>query len=135
MQVMPMQPLLLHRHPLQLCRLSVHGLELVSGRHGRNWALQLSGIRRSYDEQKRERTVVGGTLGTLEARPAKKRVRETQRTEQRVAQHLVIMRKIAEQRVRDRATGEGESGQAWSICQWVDQRVWTGPWVRKSICV
>lgn len=56
MQVMSMQPLLLHRHPLQLCRLSVHGLELVSSRHRRNRALQLSRICSSYDDQKYENT-------------------------------------------------------------------------------
>lgn len=43
-----MQPLLLHSHPLQLCRLSMHGLELVSGGHLRNLALQLSWICSSY---------------------------------------------------------------------------------------
>lgn len=53
-QVMPMQPLLLHRHPLQLGRLSVHGLQLVGGRHGRNGALQLSGVRRTCDQHRSE---------------------------------------------------------------------------------
>lgn len=48
MQVMPMQPLLLHRHPLQLCRLSMHGLQLVGSRHLGNRALKLSWIRSSY---------------------------------------------------------------------------------------
>lgn len=44
MQVVPVQPLLLHGHPLQLCRLSVHGLELVSGGHLGNGALKLPWI-------------------------------------------------------------------------------------------
>lgn len=48
MQVMPVQPLLLHSHPLQLCRLSMHGLELVSSRHLRNSSLKLSWIRCTY---------------------------------------------------------------------------------------
>lgn len=48
MQVMPMQPLLLHSHPLQLCRLSMHGLQLVGSRHLGNCALKLSWIRSSY---------------------------------------------------------------------------------------
>lgn len=52
MQVMPMQPLLLHRHPLQLCRLCMHGLELVRSRHLRNRTLQLSWICSSYRENK-----------------------------------------------------------------------------------
>lgn len=52
MQVMPMQPLLLQSHPLQLCRLSVHGLELVGSRHLRNRALQLSWICSSYEKHK-----------------------------------------------------------------------------------
>lgn len=52
MQVVPMQPLLLHSHPLQLCRLSMHGLELVSSRHLRNRALQLSWICSSYGKHK-----------------------------------------------------------------------------------
>lgn len=43
-----MQPLLLHSHSLQLCRLSMHGLELVGSRHLGNVALQLSWIC-SYD--------------------------------------------------------------------------------------
>lgn len=53
MQVMAVQPLLLHGHPLQLCRLSVHGLELVSSRHLRNSSLKLSRIRRTYLKSKR----------------------------------------------------------------------------------
>lgn len=73
----------------------------------------------------------GGGLNRGNARGA----RETRRTKQRVTQHLVIVGKIAEQRVRDRPAREGETSQAWSGCQWVDQRVWTGPCVRRSICV
>lgn len=52
MQVMPMQPLLLHSHPLQLCRLSMHGLQLVSSRHLGNGALKLSWICSSYGKDK-----------------------------------------------------------------------------------
>lgn len=55
MQVMPMQPLLLHSHPLQLCRLSMHGLELMSSRLG-NMALQLSLICSSYGRDKKDQT-------------------------------------------------------------------------------
>lgn len=51
MHVMSMQPLLLHRHPLQLCRLGMHRLELVGSRHLRNLALQLSLIC-SYGKQR-----------------------------------------------------------------------------------
>lgn len=56
MQVMPVQPLLLHRHPLQLCGLSMHGLELVCSRHLRNRPLQLSWICSSYREHKYKNT-------------------------------------------------------------------------------
>lgn len=67
MQVMPVQPLLLHSHPLQLCRLSVHGLELVGSRHLRNSSLKLSWISCTYltckngqNEESRLRDVVAG---------------------------------------------------------------------------
>lgn len=51
-QVMPMKPLLLQRHPLQLRGLSVHGLQLMRGRHLRDRTLQLSWISDSCEKHK-----------------------------------------------------------------------------------
>lgn len=93
MQVMPMQPLLLHSHPLQLCRLSMHGLQLVGSRHLGNCALKLSWIRSSYLKSAKMIRMDSLDSGTL-SEPD--RERHLIRTKQWVAQHLVIVRKIAE---------------------------------------
>lgn len=71
MQVMPVQPLLLHSHPLQLCRLSVHGLELVSSRHLRNSSLKLSWISCTYLKCKNGQNEESGVRDVEVARQGK----------------------------------------------------------------
>lgn len=73
MQVMAVQPLLLHGHPLQLCRLSVHGLELVSGRHLRDCALELPWVRGPCLKKKRQQKTKNKMEG-LDAAGAGKRL-------------------------------------------------------------
>lgn len=95
--VVPVEPLLLHRQPLELCRLGVHGLQLVGCGH----------LRRKTSWQ----------------------VPWVRSTEDRVAQHLMLVWRLAQERVGDGAGRVGEARQVGSGCQGIyGQRVGPRAW-------